>query len=136
MLYKCNNFGHIDQNFHAPVDQQNPRSRTLVSQLCNNFKHIPKYFRMDRNLGDRRNNRRNFKNRRNDGRNFRNDRRNNERNSKTKKDNEEQRNIVSKLQEELNEAFIKGLNILEEKLEYRETGRSKLAIEFDSTQLN
>ena len=30
MCYKCNNFGNINQNFHAPNDQQNPRSRTPV----------------------------------------------------------------------------------------------------------
>ena len=30
MCYKCNYFGHIAQNCHAPIDQKNPRSRTLV----------------------------------------------------------------------------------------------------------
>ena len=59
---------------------------------------------MDRNFRDRRNNGRNFGNRRND-------RRNHERNFRTRKDNEEQRNIVSELREELNEAFVKGTNI-------------------------
>ena len=33
VCYKCNNLGHIAQNFHAPDDQQNPRSRAPVCQL-------------------------------------------------------------------------------------------------------
>ena len=98
MCYKCNNFGHIVRNCHAPDDQQHPRSRTPVCQLCNNFGHIVKYCKMDKNFGDRRNNGRNFKNKRNNGRNARNarnDRRNHEKNFETKKDNEMQRNVIS-----------------------------------------
>ena len=30
--YKCNNFGHISQNYHAPNDQQNPRSSMSFMQ--------------------------------------------------------------------------------------------------------
>ena len=91
---------------------------------------------MDRNFRDRRNNGRNFKNRRNDGRNVGNDRRNHERNSGTNKDNEEQRNVVSELREELNEAFVKGLDISKDKLYDDEIRKSKLVIKFDSTKLN
>lgn len=68
--------------------------------------------------------------------NRRNDRRNHERNSGTRKDNEEQRNIVSELREELNEAFMKGIDISKEKLDDDETGRSKSIFEFDSIKLN
>ena len=42
ICYKCNNFGHIYQNFQPPIDQQNPRRRSPVCQLCNNFRHIEK----------------------------------------------------------------------------------------------
>ena len=66
VCYKCNNFGHIAQNRHAPDDQQNPRSRTPVCQLCNNFGHTNNYFKMYKNFRDRRNNERKFKNERND----------------------------------------------------------------------
>ena len=110
MCYKCNNLGHIAWNFHPLNDQQNPRSRAPICQLCNNFRYIVKYYKMDRNFGDRRNNWRNFGNKRNDGKNVRNDRRNHERNSETNKENEEQRNVVSEVWEELNEAFVKGLD--------------------------
>ena len=91
---------------------------------------------MDRNFRDRRNNGRNFGNRRNDGKNIKNDRRNHERNSKTNKNKEEQRNIVSELWEELNEAFVKGVDISKEKLDDDEIGRSNLVVEFDSIKLN
>ena len=91
---------------------------------------------MDINFRDRRNKGRNFGNKRNDGRNIKNDRMNHERNSGTNKDNEEQRHVVSELWEELNEAFVKGLDILEEKIEDDEIGRSKSIIKFDSTKLN
>ena len=67
LCYKCNNFGYILLNFHAP-DHQHDRRRTPICQLCNNFRHKSKYFRMDENFRDRRNNRRNFINKRNDGR--------------------------------------------------------------------
>ena len=76
---------------------------------------------MDRNFRDRRNNGRNFRNKRNDGRNVRNNRRSHESNFETSKDNEDQRNVVSELREEINEKFVKGLNIFEEKLENGET---------------
>ena len=56
VCYKCNNLGHIVQNFHAPNDQQNPRSRALVCQLYNNFGHIVKYCRMEKKFRDRGNN--------------------------------------------------------------------------------
>ena len=91
---------------------------------------------MDRNFGDIRNNGRNFGSIRNDGRNFKIDRRNHKRNSRTSKVNEDQRNEVSELWEELNEAFIKGLDLSEDKLEDGEIGRSKSIIEFDSNKLN
>ena len=91
---------------------------------------------MEKNFKDRRNNGRNFRTRRNDGRNVKIDKRNHERNSRTNKDNEEQRNVISELQEQLNEVFLKGLVISKEKLEDDEVGRSKLAIEFDSIKLN
>ena len=86
-----------------------------------------KYYRMDRNFRDRRNNGRNFGNRRND-------RRNHERNSGSK--NEEQRKIFSELREELNEAFVKGTYISKEKLDDDEIERSKSVVEFDSIKLN
>ena len=88
-----------------------------------------KYCRMDRNFRDRRNNGRNFGNRRNNRRIY-------ERNSGTSKDNEEQRNIVSELWEELNEAFVKGVDISKEKLDDDETRRLKSVVEFDSIKLN
>ena len=88
---------------------------------------------MDINFRDRRNNGRNFGNKRNDGRNIKNNKRNHERNSRTNKDNEEQRNVVNELQEEINEAFVKGLDISEEKSEDGEIGRFKSAIKIDST---
>ena len=91
---------------------------------------------MDINFRDRRNDGRNFGKRRNDGKTIRNDIRNHERNSKTNRDNEEQRNIVSELQEELNEAFVKGVDISKEKLDDDETRRLMLVVEFDSTKLN
>ena len=91
---------------------------------------------MDRNFGDRRNNGRNFRNRKNYGRNVQNDKRNHERNSRMNKYNKEQRNVVNELREELNEAFVKGLDITEEKLENGETRRSESVVEFDSTNLN
>ena len=40
------------------------------------------------------------------------------------------------LREELNQAFVKGVDISKEKLDDDEIGRSKLVIEFDSTKLN
>lgn len=91
---------------------------------------------MERNFGDRRNNGRKFRNRRNDGRNIGNDRRNHERNSRTNKDSEEQRNMVSEIREELNEVFVKGLDISKEKLYDDEERISKLFVEFDSNKLN
>ena len=91
---------------------------------------------MDRNFGDRSNNGRNFGNRRNDEKNVRNDRKNHERKYRTNKENEEKRNVVSELWEELNEAFLKGLDILKEKLDDDEKGRLKLLIRFDSIKLN
>ena len=97
VCYKCNNLGHITQNFHAPNDQQNPRSRALVCQLCKNFGHIEKYWIMEKNSRDGKNNGRKFENRRNYGKNVTNDKRNHERNSRTNRDNEEQRKIVSEL---------------------------------------
>ena len=42
---------------------------------------------------------------------------------KTNKDNEEQRNVVSEIREEINEAFVKGLDISKKNLEDDETGR-------------
>ena len=30
MCYKCNNLGHISWNYHAPDNQQNPRSREPI----------------------------------------------------------------------------------------------------------
>ena len=42
VCYKCNNLGHIAQNCHAPDNQQNPRSRAPICQLCNNFRHTMK----------------------------------------------------------------------------------------------
>ena len=131
MCYKCNNLGHIAQNCHAHDDQQNPRRRALVFQLCNNFRHTSKYCRMDRNFRDRRNNGRNFGNKRNDGKNIKNDRRNHERNSRTNKENEEQRNVVTELWEEHNEAFLKGVDISKENLDDYVIGKSKLVIKFD-----
>ena len=80
MCYKCNNLGHIAWKSHALDDQQNPRSKAPVCQLCNIFGHTMRYHKMDRNSRDRRNNGRNFKNRRNDRRNSR-------------SNNEEQRNM-------------------------------------------
>ena len=91
---------------------------------------------MDENFGDRRNNGRNFGNRRNDGKNIENDRRNHERNSGTNRGNEEQRNLVSELRKELNEAFVKGVDISKEKIDDDEIGRSKSVVESDSTKLN
>ena len=88
---------------------------------------------MERNFRDRRNNGRKF---RNNGRNIKNDRRNHERSSRTNRDNEEHGNIVGELWEELNEAFVKGLDISKEKLDDDEIGRSKSIIEFDSIKLN
>ena len=79
---------------------------------------------------------RNFKNRRNGGRNARNDRSNHESNSKTNKDNEEQKNVVSEFREELNEAFVKGLDISKDKLDDDEIERLKLVIDFDLIKLN
>ena len=77
---------------------------------------------------------RNFRNdRKNHGRNFRNTRRNHENKYGTNKGNEEQTNTISELWEEINEAFIKGLYILEEKLDDSKIGKSKLVMEFDST---
>ena len=90
---------------------------------------------MDKDFRDRRNNGRNFRNKWNDGKNIKNYKRNHERNSKTNRYNEEQRNIVSELQEELNEAFLKGTNISKGKLN-DEIGRSKSVVEFDSIKLN
>ena len=87
---------------------------------------------MDTNFGDRRNN----GNRRNDGKNVRNDKRNHQRNSRTNKDNEEQRNVVNKLLEELNDTFVKGVDISKEKLDDDVTGKSESVIEFDSSKLN
>ena len=84
---------------------------------------------MDRNFRDRRNNGRNFGNKRND-------RKNHEGNSGTRKDNEEKRNIVSELWEELNEAFMKGIDISKEKLDNDEIGRLKSVVELDSIKLN
>ena len=83
VCYKCNNFEHIGQNCRALVDEQNPRSKTSVCQLSNNFRHKSKYCIMDRIFKDRRNNGRNFRNRRNDGRNDRNDRRNHQKEFKS-----------------------------------------------------
>ena len=56
MFYKCNNLGHISQNCHVPNNQQNPRRRAPICQLCNNFGHTVKYYRIDRNFRDRRKN--------------------------------------------------------------------------------
>ena len=42
----------------------------------------------------------------------------------------------SELQEEFNEAFVKGIDISKEKLDDDETGRSKPVVEFDSIKLN
>ena len=91
---------------------------------------------MDRNFRDRRNNGRNFGNRSNDGKNIRNDRRNHERNSRMNRDNEEHRNIVSEIWEELNEAFVKGVDTSKENIDDEEIGRSKLVVDFDSMKLN
>lgn len=85
---------------------------------------------------DRRNHGRKFINRSNNGKNFKNDRRNHESNSKTKKDNGEQKNVVSELKEELNEPFVKGLDISKENLDDSKIGKSKSTIKFDSTKLN
>ena len=65
-----------------------------------------------------------------------NDRKNHERNSKTNRDNEKQRNVFIEIWEEINEAFEKGVDISKEKLDDDEMGRSKLVVEFDSTNLN
>ena len=77
-----------------------------------------------------------MENRRNDRKNVKNDRRNHKRNSKTNRDNEKHKNIVSELWEELNEAFVKGVDISKEKIDVDETIRSKLVIKFDSIKLN
>ena len=90
---------------------------------------------MDRNFRDRRNNGRNFKNKRNDGKNIGNGRSNHERNSETNRDNEEHRNVVNELCEQLDEAFVKWVDISKEKLNDDETERSKLVVEFDSIKL-
>ena len=91
---------------------------------------------MDRNFKDRRKKGRSLSDRRNGRKNVRNDRRNHERNFETNRDNKEKRNMVSELWEELNEEFVKGLDVSKEKPDDDEIGRLKSVVEFDSTKLN
>ena len=52
-------------------------------------------------------------------------------NSRTNKDSEEQRNLVNEIWEQINEEFIKGLDISKDNLDDGDIVRSKSTIEFD-----
>ena len=63
--YRCNNIGHIARNCRAPNNQCDGgyRRNVPICQLCNNFGHTTRFYRIDRrnfnrNQNYRRNNRR------------------------------------------------------------------------------
>ena len=70
VYYKCNNLGHIARNCRAPNSQNgaNQKRNAPICQLCHNFEHTTRFYRMDRrNLNRNKNYRRN--NNKNDRRN-------------------------------------------------------------------
>ena len=66
MCYKCNNYGHIERNYKAPINKNelDMRSKAPICQLCKNFGHITRFCIMDmRNLNKNHIYRRNNNNR-------------------------------------------------------------------------
>ena len=65
VYYRCNNPRHIARNCRTPDDKLNEHKKDVpICQLCNNFGHIARFYKMDRkdlnrNQNYRRNNRRN-----------------------------------------------------------------------------